>query len=138
MSHFAYSETGRKHKTEYGLKFDIRDGKKKSLHFLSGRNKRSIGIKFTKRKLVRIPGSVQHINVKETELGDTGIDGTVRETAFSLDPDNKISVILPGGKFRRAVFNLRKILQVSRNICSIRSDCMVGKTTEGEHLPKLI
>ena len=34
--------------------------------------------------------------------------------------------------------NIRKILQISRNISGIRNDCMVSKATEGKHFPERI
>lgn len=68
MADFPDSETGRKHKTEDSLKFDVSDGKEKSLHLLSGRDKRNKGIEFPERQLIRIPHFMQDINVKKSKL----------------------------------------------------------------------
>ena len=138
VADFTNPETCGKHETEDGLIFDVSDRKKKRLHFLPGRNKGNEGIKLPERELIRIPGSVQDINVEESELGDTCIDSTVRESTCMLKPEDKIPHMLPGSIIGRNAGNIRKILKVSRNISGIRNDCMVSKATEGKHFPERI
>lgn len=138
VADFANPEPCGKHETEDGLIFDVSDRKKKCLHFLPGRNKRNKRIKLPERKLIRIPRFVQDINVEESELRDTGIDGTVRESTGILKPEDKIPHMLPGSIIGRNAGNIRKILQISRNISGIRNNGMVGKTTKGKHFPERI
>ena len=81
---------------------------------------------------------MKDIQCKKTKLGNTGIDGAVRETAFILKPYNKIPVVLPGGILRGTVLMFRKVLKISGYVSRIRNKGMVSETTQGEHLPKLL
>lgn len=96
-----------------------------------------MGIKLPEWELVGIPGFVEDINGKKTELGNAGIDGTVRKLPFHLEPADKIPEFRPGNILGGPAQNIRKISQVGRDISRISSKGMVSKTTEGDHLPVL-
>ena len=138
VADFANTEPCGKHQAEKGFKFKVRNRSKKRLHFFPCRDKRDIRIKLAEGKLVRVPRFVKDIQGKETQLRDTGINRTVRKTAGLLEPGDEIPQFLPGHILRRSMNDIRKILEICRDISLIRSNGMFGKTTEGEHLPERI
>ena len=131
------AQTGRKHQAEKCFKFRVCNRGKEGLHFLPGGNKRQLGVKLPERELVRIPGPAQDISGKKTQLGNTGIDGTVRKLPSLLDPADKIPHFNPGNILQGSAEDIRKISRVSRDVGGISCEGMVGKTTEGDHLPVL-
>ena len=137
MAYFPNAQTGRKHQAEKCFEFRVCNCRKEGLHFLPGGNKRQIGFKLPEWKLVRIPGPAQDISGKKTQLGNTGIDGTVRELPFLLKPADKIPQFGPGNLLRGFAEDIREISQVSGDVGGISCEGMVGKTTEGDHLPVL-
>ena len=66
MTDFANSETGRVHEGNHGFLLQVRNGGDEGFYFLLGRYVRQVIIKFTKRKLCRIPRFVKYVNGKET------------------------------------------------------------------------
>lgn len=138
VTDFPNPETGGEHKTKDCLIFDVSDGKKKGLHFLPGRDKGNKGIKLPERELIRIPCFVQDINVKKSKLRNTCVDSPVRKGTGILKPEDKIAHMLPGSIIGRDRSNIRKILQVGRNISGIRNNRVVSKTTKGKHCPERI
>ncbi len=65
------------------------------------------------------------------------VDGTVREGTLFLEPSYVIHELLPGNILREFTEDVGKVNQVSADVSGIRLDCMAGKATEGDHLPKL-
>lgn len=137
VAHLTNTEPGREHQAEEGFPFQIIDRSKKGLHFLPRRDKRNIRVKSAEGKLVAVPRFMKDIESEKAQLGDAGIDSTVRESAGLLDPCNKLPEILPGSIFGQDPGDIFQILKICRDISGIRSNGVVSKTTQGEHLPEL-
>ena len=78
MPHFTGSQTGGIHECNDCFEFQVADGRDKSPDFLFGWDIRKDAVKPAHGKLCCILGFVQDIERKEPELGDAGIDGSVR------------------------------------------------------------
>ena len=89
-------------------------------------------------ELCSVPGFVQDIERKKTDLGDAGIHSPVRKILIFLEPADKIAQFLPGNIHRHLVEDVVKIVQISTDIGGIRCNSMVSKTTEGNHFPESI
>ena len=135
MTDFADPQPGRKHEAEERFKFQIGNRRKENLHFFPGRDKREIGIKFPHRELSRIPGLMENIHGKETELGNAVVYGAVRKRTFLLEPADKIPEFVPGNIFWQLVEDIRKIIQIRADVSRIRCYSVVSKATKGDHLP---
>lgn len=60
-----------------------------------------IGTEGAEGELGRIPVFMQDICVKELQMGDDHVDGTVRKAAFRLDPVKIVTHDLPGSVLRQ-------------------------------------
>lgn len=74
---------------------------------------------------------------KETKLGNTVIDGPVREIFFFLKPADKTAQFRPGNIFRHLVKDIGKIIQINADVSRIRYDSMVRKAAQRDHLSEL-
>ena len=135
MPDFANPQPGRKHEAEERFKFQIRNRRKENLHFFPGRDKGEIGIKLPHRKLSRIPGVMENIHGKETELGNAVVYGAVRKRTFLLKPADKIPEFSPGDILWLFEENILQVIQIRADISRIRCYSVVSKATKGDHLP---
>lgn len=135
---FADPKPGRIQEREYRLVLEVGKRLDKIPDLFLCRHKRKIRIKSPHRKLCGIPGFVQNINGEETELGDAVVHSAVRKILLFLEPPDKIAQFLPGDIFGHLMEDTGKISKVSTDVGRIRLYGMISKTTEGDHLPKLI
>lgn len=77
VTDFPDPEPGRVHERNHSFGFQIRKGGDKNISFFLSRDKGKIRIKLPHRELSGIPGFVEDIHCKETELRDTGVDRAV-------------------------------------------------------------
>ena len=72
---------------------------------------------------------------KETQLGDTGVYGTVGEGTLLLQPADILPEFLPGNVFWLFAEDSLKVIQIRADVSGIRFYSMVSKTPERKHLP---
>ena len=133
---FADPKPGGIHEREDRFMLEVGKGLDKIPGIFLGRDIRKVSIKPAHRELGRIPGFMQNIEGKETELGDTVVDRAVREGTFLLKPADIIPEILPGDIFRLLVKDCLEVIQIRADVSRIRFYGVGGKATEGDHLPE--
>ena len=100
MAEFPNAETGGIHDGDHGLLLQIGNGGNEAEGIFLRRDVGQIFIELTQGKLGIVPRQVKDIQGKETQLGDTSIDGPVGQIPFPLEPPNKIPKFRPGNLFR--------------------------------------
>lgn len=83
------------HEGNNGLMFKIGKRINKKEHFLLRRDIGKVFIKPAHGKLGVIPGPVEDIEGKETQLGNGAVDGPVREVSGMLQPADEATQIIP-------------------------------------------
>lgn len=78
---------------------------------------------------------MEHIKGKKAQLGNTVVNGAVREGTFALEPADKLPEFLPGDILRLLMKNGLEIKQINPDVSGIRSNGVVSEATEGDHLP---
>jgi len=126
------------HQGQDGLMLEVGKSLDKIPYLLLGRDIGKIRIKSAHRELGGIPGFMQDIHGKKTELGNAVVYGSVRKMLFFLKPADKITQFLPGNIFRALVEKAGKIIQISTDISGIRFYSVVCKTAKGDHLLELL
>ena len=133
---FADTKPGGIHEGEDRFMLEVGKGLDKIPGIFLGRDIRKVSIKPANRELGRVPGFMQNIEGKEPELGDTVVDGAVREGTFLLKPANIIPEFLPGDLFRLLVEDCLEVIQIRADVSRIRFYRVAGKAAEGDHLPE--
>ena len=93
------AKSGGIHQGDDRSELQIRDRRQEFKDHVTGRDKREIGIKLPEGKLGRIPVLMENVDMKEAELGDGGIDGTVRKISGIFQPFDKGTHLIPGNIF---------------------------------------
>ena len=135
MADFTDPKPGRKHKAEERFKFRVGNRRKEYLHFFPGRDKGQIRVKLPHGEPGGIPGLMENKHGKETQLGDTGVYGTVGEGTLLLQPADILPEFLPGNVFWLFAEDSLKVIQIRADVSGIRFYSMVSKTPERKHLP---
>jgi hypothetical protein len=79
---------------------------------------------------------MKDIDRKKADLGNDMIDRTVGKAFLRLNPKDKIPDFLPCNIRWIFAKNLLNIIQVDFDICCVRFQGVVSKTTKGDHLPE--
>ena len=125
---FADTKAGRIHECKHGFMLEVGTGinEHKDL-FLRGHN-REKGIKSAHRKLCIVPGLMQDINGKKSELGNDRIDSPVGKPTLLLQPEDKLSHFLPGNIFGSFAQGIIQEIKISPDIGRISCNGMVSET----------
>ena len=109
MAEFTYTQPGRIHESGHGTLFQIRHGGDKLPGLLLGRDIGKIGVKLAHRELGWIPWFMKNIHGEKAQLGNAGVDGTVRKIPAVLDVTDKTAQFCPGNLLRGSVQDIREI-----------------------------
>ena len=71
---------------------------------------------------------MQDINGKKSELGNDRIDSPVGKSTLLLQPEDKLSHLLPGNILRSFAQGIIQEIKISPNIGRISCNGMVGET----------
>ena len=78
---------------------------------------------------------MENIHGKETQLGDTGVYGTVGERTVLLQPTDILPEFFPGDILKLFEQNGLQVIQIRTDVSRIRFYSVGSKTTERDDLP---
>ena len=131
----AYAKSSGIQECDHGLLLQVRHGGDESPGLLLGRDIRKKIIKPAHGKLCVVPGLMEDVKGKESQLGDDAVDGTVCQRTLPLEPADKIPHLLPGDILRKLVEEALQVVEIGTDISRVAFQGMAGKASEGDHLP---